>query len=435
MKITNYQECLDWLYSFPTHRLQSHNIESTRKILACLGNPQDNAKIIHIAGTNGKGSISAYLHTIMQKAGYKCGFFTSPHLQKFNERVQIDEPIEDEMLVKGFNLINDAIEKTDAKPSQFEIITALGYWYFDQKKVDYSVIEVGLGGMYDPTNVVDNPMVSVVVAIGFDHTEFLGNTLTSIATEKAGIIKPNCPAVSYPQEQEAEDVLVKSAKEKNAPFYNIKDADVNIKHLGLDGCVFDITYQDIDLKDVTVKLNGKHQCYNASTALVAAKVLQKRGLHITDQNILDGLKDTVWPGRMEYIKREGRPDYIIDGAHNPHGAVALCSQIRDLVKQRPRVMVLSIKGTKDAEHMIQEFSSCAEQIIIHQYSKEHYDPDLLIDLFKKYGKDAIMIDKTEDAIRKAEELAGKDGIVIICGSLYIVGEVRNIMNGLKHEFH
>ncbi len=434
MVLTNYKECLNWLYSFPTHRFEKHNIESTLSILACLGNPQDSAKIIHVAGTNGKGSISAYLHTIMQKAGYKCGFYTSPYLQKFNERVQIDEPIEDEMLVKGFNLIIEAIEKTNANPSQFEIITALGYWYFDQKKVDYSVIEVGLGGLYDPTNIV-TPIISVIVAIGLDHTEFLGDTLALVATEKAGIIKPYVPVVTYPQEPEAEEVLVKSALEKHAPLFNIKDAEVNIKKLSLEGCLFDIKYQDIDFKDVSVKLNGRHQCYNASTALVAAKVLQKSGLHITDQNIIEGLRDTVWPGRMELIRREGKPDYILDGAHNGHGAKALCSQVKDLVTDSPRVFVCSIKGTKDAETMIAEFASCADKVIIHQFSKEHYEPEMLIDLFKKYGKEAIMIEDTAKALDYAEKLAGDTGAVIVCGSLYIVGEVRNLIFGFETEYH
>lgn len=434
MKITNYNECLNWLYSFPTHRLQSHNIDSTKNMLAYLGNPQDNAKIIHVAGTNGKGSTSAYIHSIMQKAGYKCGFYTSPYLQKFNERVQIDEPIEDEMLIKGFNLIIEAIEKTNAKPSQFEIITTLGYWYFDQKDVDYSVIEVGLGGRFDPTNIAQ-PIISVIAAIGFDHTEYLGNTLTSIAYEKAGIIKPNVPVVSYPQEQEAEDVLVSTAKELNAPYYNIKDAEVSIKDLSLEGCLFDIKYDDIEFEDVKVRLNGRHQCFNASAALITAKVLQKNGLHITDQNIIEGLRDTVWPGRMELIRRDDKPDYILDGAHNVHGARALCSQIKELVKAEPKVFVCSIKGTKDAQNMIKEFADCADKVIIHQYSKEHYKPDYLIDLFKKYGKDAVMIEKTEDAMEYAEELAGDTGTVIICGSLYIVGEVRNIIYGLKTEYH
>lgn len=434
MKITNYNECLNWLYSFPTHRLQSHNIDSTKNMLAYLGNPQDNVKIIHVAGTNGKGSISAYIHTIMQKAGYKCGFYTSPYLQKFNERVQIDEPIEDEMLIKGFNLIIEAIEKTNAKPSQFEIITTLGYWYFDQKDVDYSVIEVGLGGRYDPTNIAQ-PIISVIAAIGFDHTEYLGNTLTSIAYEKAGIIKPNVPVVSYPQEQEAEDVLVSTAKELNAPYYNVKDAEISIRDLSLEGSLFEIKYDDIDFENVKVRLNGRHQCFNASTALIAAKILQKNGVNITDQNIIEGLRDTVWPGRMELIRREDKPDYILDGAHNVHGAHALCSQIKELVKAEPKVFVCSIKDTKDAENMIKEFADCADKVIIHQYSNEHYKPGYLIELFKKYGKDAIMIEKTEDAMEYAEELAGDTGTVIICGSLYIVGEVRNIMYGLETEYH
>jgi len=433
MKVTNYNECLDWLYSLPTHSVHTQNIENTKKILAKLGSPEDRAKIIHVAGTNGKGSISAYLHTIMQKAGYKCGLYISPYLQKFNERIQIDGPIEDEMLVKGCNLVIDAAEKTEVRLYQFQAITALGYWYFDQKNVDYSVVEVGLGGLYDATNIAKT-IVSVIAAIGFDHTELLGNTLTAIATEKAGIIKENIPIVSYPQQQEAEDVIARCATEKNAPYYNVKEADINIKKLSLEGCVFDIKYQDIDFKNVTVKLNGRHQCFNASTALVAAKVLQKNGLNITDQSIIEGLRDTVWPGRMELIRREGKPDYILDGAHNGHGATALCSQINALVEKRPRVMICSIKKTKDAENMIKLFAGCAEQIIIHQFSKDHYDPKLLKEMFKRNGKDATIIDNIEKALEYAEELAGDTGTVIICGSLYIVGEVRNILFGLETEY-
>ena len=302
-------------------------LDSIGKLLSLLGNPQKGLNYIHIGGTNGKGSTASYLAHVLKAGGYKVGLFTSPYIERFNERIQINgEDIPNETLGRLTSTIREKadimVKKGYDHPTTFEIITAIGFMYFKEERTDYAILEVGLGGRFDSTNIIDKPLVSVITTIDFDHIDILGDTLGKIAYQKAGIIKDNSIVISYPQEEESLEVLKKVSREKNSEFYLCPMENINIKSASNRGSIFDFQYKDTKIEDIKIKMLGEYQVYNAALALTTLLIMKERELlSIEKEDIYRGLNDTKWPGRLEIIGED--PIFLIDGAHNVQGLAHL----------------------------------------------------------------------------------------------------------------
>lgn len=404
-------------------------LENIRILLEKMGNPQDKLKFIHVAGTNGKGSTCSYIVKILEKSGYDIGLFTSPYLEVFNERIRInDENIGDDDLAEITFMVKDKVDEMVAEgsnhPTEFEIVTAIAMEYYVRKNVDFVVLEVGLGGRYDSTNVIKNTLVSVITPIAMDHIDVLGDTLGKIAYEKAGIIKENGLVVSYAQEEEAMKVVEEVAEEMKAELIVSPVENVDIKEIGEYGSKFDFKYGNHDLKDLEIKLIGKHQASNASTAITAMLALSDRGLvNITEDSIREGLLATRWIGRLELIKTN--PRFVIDGAHNLQGIEALKKSLSELFKYDKLILGLGILADKDVDHMIAEMAPLGDTIIVTEPNIfRAMKAEELGQRMKKLNENVIVEADIEKAIDKALELAGENDLVLFSGSLYLIGDVR-----------
>src|SRR5690554_1191385 len=327
----NYHEALSFIHNTNKFGMKL-GLENMKNLLNILGDPQNHLKYIHIAGTNGKGSTSALLHSILKEQGYRVGLFISPYLEEFTERIQINGVhIKKDELADLARKVKTAIETMVSKglqhPTEFEIVTAIGLMYFHLKKVDIVVLEVGLGGRLDSTNIIPSSEVSIITAIGKDHIKQLGNSLGKIAAEKAGIIKKNGRVVIYPQIPEAEEVIKDVALKNNAEVYFVEKERVSILESSLEGQVFSYKGEELVMPKVEIKLLGRHQIYNAATILKVIEVLNQRNFKITQRAITMGFKNTCWPGRFEIISK--KPLIILDGAHNEQGAEAFYKTIKE----------------------------------------------------------------------------------------------------------
>lgn len=406
-------------------------LDSIRALMESLGNPQDNLKFIHVAGTNGKGSTSSYLSHILGEAGYSVGLFTSPYLEKFNERIQINEDnISDEDLSKITNRIKKAADKMVLDgldhPTTFEIITAICFVYFDEKDVDYVVLEVGLGGRFDSTNIIPKSLVSVITTIDFDHVKELGDTLGKIAYQKAGIIKKNGLVISYEQKKEALETIEEVAEEMDASLYVSLEENIDIKEETQYGSRFDYRYKDFVYKDIEISMLGHYQVYNAALALTTILVLKERGfIDIEDEHIYNGLLKTKWIGRLEVIEKN--PIFLIDGAHNVQGIENL-SRALDLFEYDKLILGVGILKDKDVDKMLESLIPLADKIVATEVDMPRkLDAEDLAKKIGKYNKEVYWEKNLEDAIKKARELAGKDDLILFAGSLYMIGELRSLV--------
>jgi len=393
-----YKETLDYLYSLETSKIKL-GLGNIQNLLQKIGNPEKELKCIHVAGTNGKGSVCAMLFYILKEAGCKVGLYTSPHLKKFNERIRInDELITDKEIVEYFLKIKPYI----TNQSFFEITTAMAFLYFKEKNVDFAVLEVGLGGRLDATNVVV-PLVSVITNIGLEHTELLGNTIEKIAFEKAGIIKNNVPVVTDAQGK-ALAVIKKIAKERNAPLFLPKKFPM-IK--------FDF-------------LNGSFQQENKDIALTAMEILRKNHkIKIKEKQVIDGIKKTEWKGRLQFIDK----NVLADSAHNPSGFEVLRKELT-MIKQQKRInnfiFVVGIQNDKDILIMLKTISPLASAIIFTKSKNEKAESsENLLNIFNNINKKTItkIINNPEKALNYAKKIASKDDLVVMTGSIYLVGEM------------
>lgn len=406
-------------------------LDTIGKLLGLLGNPHLDMKYIHVAGTNGKGSTSAYMATILKEAGYRVGFFISPYLERFNERISINgEDIPDQRLAEITERIKEKIEimlkEGYEHPTTFEIVTAIAFVYFKEENVDYIVLEVGLGGRFDSTNIIKNSYASVITTIDYDHIDVLGDTLGKIAYEKAGIIKENGLVISYPQEEEAFKVIKEVSLEKKAELILCPMENVEITYLGQDGGVFNFKYNNQIYKDIEISLIGKHQIYNATLALMTMLVMRDKGLfHLTDEQIREGLRKTKWPGRLEIIKRN--PTFLIDGAHNHQGAKILAESIKSFQYNR-LILGIAILKDKDVEHIVEELVSLADEIVITEVDMprkmEAVDLEKIIN---KYNRNTHIEKDIRKAIEKSCQLAEDRDLIVFGGSLYLIGDVRKIL--------
>ncbi len=424
----DYKEALDYIHNTNKFGVVL-GLENITKLLDVMGNPQKDLKFIHVAGTNGKGSTSSYITNVLRCAGYEVGFFTSPFLEVFNERIRInDENIPDDDLAEVTEVAKDAVDKMleegFSHPTEFEIVTAIALEYYKRKQVDYVVLEVGMGGRYDSTNVIEKSIISVLVPIAMDHIDILGDTLEKIAYEKAGIIKENGLVVSYPQDPEAKEVVEQVAKEKNAELITVPVDNLNITEMSELGSKFDFKYGNHDLKDLQIRLIGKHQAYNASTALTVLLTLKDKGeIDLTEEQIRVGLEETRWIGRLELLKTN--PRFIIDGAHNMQGIEALKKTIDEVFKYDKLILGLGILADKDVENMIAEMAPVGDEIIVTTPNIfRAMEAEELGKRISKYNKNYTVEPNIERAIDLALEKAGENDIILFSGSLYLIGDVR-----------
>lgn len=432
----NYQEALDFIHS--TYQFGSKlGLDNIRCLLALLGNPHQGLKVIHVAGTNGKGSTSAYLHGILKEAGYRVGLYTSPYLETFTERIQINgENIPQGKLVQLTALVKDKIHQMVAEgknhPTEFEVVTAIAFTYFAAEKVDYLVLEVGLGGRLDATNVIENPLISVITPIGYDHMQYLGESLGQIAVEKGGIIKNNRPTIVYPQDQEVMTVLEGLCRERNSTCLVADQSELKIHSSTIEEQHFSVKIMGTDYSHIKIKMVGLHQIYNCCTALWVIEALRQAGdLEIEQKAIYNGVYSTVWPGRLEVLGKN--PLIMIDGAHNTHGAAALRESLIRLLGAYPITLVIGMLADKDVKGYLDQIIPNVYQVVVTRPDNPRaMEPEKLASEIEKYGKKVYIQKHIPQAVTKALDITAEKGAVIFAGSLYMIGEARkNIKNHVR----
>ena len=421
----NYQESIAWLESLGQFGIRL-GMERIKQLLFVLGHPENQIKTIHVAGTNGKGSVTTMISTILLEAGCRVGKFTSPHLVKYNERIRINEQdIPDEEFAKILTTVRgfaeDLVKKGACEqPTQFEILTAAAFHYFALQQVDYAVVEVGLGGLWDSTNLI-KPLVAVITNIALDHTKVLGNTIEEIALQKAGIIKEKVPVVTGAEGDALGPIRVMSAV-KQAPLYeygvSFRGQELSSS---MDGQKFRLMAGNNYASEYEIRLPGEHQIRNAALAIVAAKIVSRQDLRITEEHLHLGAAHTKWPGRLEKIATA--PDVILDGAHNPNGAEALRNALDKYYPEQKRAFVFGMMGDKSVDEVIKILFRPSDTVFTVRADDGPRAAEAA-DLAERVGNNATPADSVGRAYRLACETAGKDGVVCVCGSLYLVGTFK-----------
>ena len=395
----------------------------TNTLLEKMGNPHKQLKYVHIAGTNGKGSTAAMTASILRKAGYTVGLYTSPYIYTFGERMQVNgQLISDEDLVAITEYVKPLADSMEETPTEFELVSCIAFEFFKRKGCDIVVLEVGMGGALDSTNVIPCPEAAVITNIGLDHTDILGNTLEEIAMNKAGIIKEGGNAVIYRGTPGVEAVFEQVCAQKN----------VSLKKANFDGLVlkshdlFEQVFDCGDYKDLHLPLLGDHQLHNAAVVLAVAETLIARGWKISRQHIYDGIRDVSWPGRFDVVCRD--PLFIIDGGHNPQCLEALVKNIQDYLSGRQIVALTGVLADKDYGDMYKPVMPYIRQFVcVTPPNPRRLMAAELAEHLRNAGAEAIACNEIADGVRKAMELAGSDGCVLCFGSLYTIGDIRNAL--------
>ena len=418
----NINEVLDYIHSVCWKGMMP-GLSRVTELLDKMGNPQKDLKFIHIAGTNGKGSTAAMTASILRKAGYRTALYTSPYIYQFGERMQVNgELIPDEELIEITEFVKPLADTMAETPTEFELITCIAFEFFKRRKCDIVVLEVGLGGLLDATNVIDCPEVAVITNIGLDHTDILGNTLEEIAFNKAGIIKENGHAVIYRGTPGVEAVFENTCKEKNTKLKKANFDGLKLKSHDLFEQVFDCgAYKDLHLP-----LLGDHQLHNAAVVLAIAETLQEIGWKITKENIYEGIRDVSWPGRFDIVCRE--PLFIIDGGHNPQCLEALVKNIQDYLAGRRVIALTGVLADKDYGDMYKPVMPYIEQFVcVTPPNPRRLIATELAQHLQNVGAKAYAAETIPQGVKKAMELAGSDGVVLCFGSLYTIGDIRNAL--------
>jgi dihydrofolate synthase/folylpolyglutamate synthase len=427
----NYQEALDYLFGFVdysrTHQEniapENFDLARMRELLAQLGNPQLSFPTIHVAGTKGKGSVSVLCASVLRAAGYRVGLYTSPHLHRFNERIQVDgEHIPDEQLAAIISEFPNVVEVLTGVTS-YELQTALAFVYFARQEVDIAVIEVGLGGRLDSTNVI-TPEVSVITSISLDHTAVLGDTLEAIAAEKGGIIKTSVPVVAAPQAPGALAVLERIATERQAPFHPVShEVQITPVHAALAGQRIRINGFSRDVECILALL-GPHQLENAAVAFAALCVLDEGGFSISDHAIQTGFEAVRWPGRFEVVSTT--PPVVLDGAHNRHSASMLVQSLDQYFPDQPRIYLFGASADKDIIGMFAELLRNAHMLVVTE--SEHPRATPAAHLAKLASPSGVRVVQQPDVPAALEQAITRaietGGVVVATGSLYALGEMR-----------
>ena len=425
----NYKEAMEYIHKVGNFG-SNYGLERTYRLLEILGNPQEKLKLIHIAGTNGKGSTTAMLCSLIRGKGFKVGMSTSPFLEEFEERIQINGVnIPKERLAELIDKLKEAVDKVIIEgyshPTEFEVITCLMFLYFYEEKVDYGVVEVGLGGRLDSTNVI-TPILSIITSISFDHTNLLGNTLAEIAEEKSGIIKEGIPVVIYPQEEEALDVIEKKAKYLGCDLYVIDSSDGHF----INTVEEDKLYQVINIKnelEIKLPLLGEHQISNLLVALKAFEIISKiDNFSINEEDIKKSIYNVKWIVRLEIMS--SNPIIVIDGAHNIQGITLLKTNVEKYFEYDNLYLLLGILADKQVEDMVKTIVPMAKKVYALTPNSDR--AELAVELKKvveKYNEDCTAFENYEDAMKSILKEAKSDDLILISGSLYMIGDMRKLI--------
>jgi dihydrofolate synthase/folylpolyglutamate synthase len=438
-----FQQALDFIYSFIDYEREGPRVRQTwdlrrvEALLSLLGNPHLKSKTIHIAGSKGKGSVASMTASVLTEAGFKTGLFTSPHLHFYNERIRIDGSyISNDEIVEMVAQVKPAVEAvnrdaTYGKLSTFEVTTAIGFCYFAEMGVDFQVIEVGLGGRLDATNVV-KPEVCAITSISYEHMDLLGDTLTKIATEKAGIIKPGCMVVIAPQGEEAGCVFEEIARQRQAHLIRV-GRDISYNDLGFNGLKQSLLVKGrLGEYQLTIPLLGQYQLDNASVAVGILEVLMEKRYKIPVQKITDGMVKVSWEARLQVINR--RPLVIVDGAHNGDSARKLREALRHYFKYDKAILIMGLSSDKDTEGIVSELAPEFDKVIATRSIHPRAMPtDLIVQEFKKHGIEAQQTDDISLALPIALKMAGEKDMICVTGSLFVAsGAIEQAMIlGLK----
>ena len=409
----------------------NYGLERTHKLLEYLDNPEKNLKLIHIAGTNGKGSTTSMITEILMGAGYKVGMYTSPFIEEFEERIQINRNnIPKETLAALMDEIKEAVDKVIEAgynhPTEFEIITVLMLLYFKKENIDFGVIEVGLGGTLDSTNVI-TPILQVITSISFDHTNLLGNTLEEIAGEKAGIIKKEIPTVIYPQQEEALKVIKNKCLEMGSDLYIANNENLKFENVVNRDKPYQLLKYNNEI-DILLPLLGEHQIINLSVAMKAIEVLNNRNItDISVGSIVKSIKNVTWKGRLEVLSNN--PYVVIDGAHNIQGIETLSRNIKKYFKYNNLYLILGILADKDVDEMVKVITPMAKKVyaVTPNSIRAELAEDLKNEIIK-YNENCQAYDDYKEAYLSALNNADENDLVLASGSLYMIGDMRRIIN-------
>ena len=416
----NRKEAMEYINK-TTWRGSRLGLDRMEKLLKLIGNPEKKLKFIHIAGTNGKGSTAAMLASVLTEAGYKTGLFTSPYIHSFHERIKVNgKNIPEEELTATITYLKRFIESMEDKPTEFELITVVAFLYFQACQCDIVVLEVGLGGRLDSTNVIPTPEAAVITAIDMDHMNELGDTIEKIAYEKAGIIKEYGDVILYQQKESVYEVIRTICDQKSSSLHLVEFKNLEILSSNLE----EQKLKFEGFKEVVIRLLGEYQQKNTAVVLKTIEVLQTKGWVISDQALHDGLKKTTWPGRFEVLNRA--PCFIVDGAHNPNGVQSLVKNMELYFSGKKKLFLVGVLKDKDYLTMIQLIAPYGDQWIVVQPENERAlsTVDLAKVLKEKYNKDVIEAANVREGVNLALKLAEEEQIIISFGSLYMVGEIR-----------
>ncbi len=420
-----YEEAMEYMECKVNKLGSVPGLDSIRDLLNRMGNPQEKLTFIHVAGTNGKGSVSTLIANALTANGYKIGRYISPVISDYRERIQVNNRmISKNAVADGLTEIFDICTAMEAEglahPTAFEIETALGFQYFKDKKCDFVVLETGMGGTLDATNIVQNTKLCVFASISMDHMAFLGNTLAEIAGNKAGILKSGCKAVSAPQCEEAANVLKEACESLNVPFTMVKRETIKVGRQSLKGQKF--SYQSY--KQVEIPLLGTFQAENAALALEALTVLATDGIKLKEDKIRKGFMESQWPARFEILSKN--PYIIADGAHNEDAVKKLMETLRFYFTNQRIIYIMGVLKDKDYTQMIRESAPMAEFIFtVTSPNKERALPAFeLAKQIREYNPNVTATDSVEEAVEMAKLMAGEDGVVLAFGSLSYMGKLR-----------
>ena len=415
----NVNEAIDYIHSV-NWMFCNPGLDRVKALCHALGDPQDSLKFIHVAGTNGKGSFCSMLDSVLRAEGYRVGLFTSPYILEFGERMRVDgKNIADEELCALVEEIKPIADAMEDKPTEFELITALAFLYFARKKCDYVVLECGLGGRLDATNIIKTPILSVITGIALDHTAILGDTPEKIAAEKAGIIKSGVPTLWCGADKDAEAVIAKKAADIGSDFMKIDRSTLSVKEMTLDGTIFDFG----EHKDVKIPLLGSYQPLNACNVLTAIDALRKMGVPVGEDAIKRGMASVVWHARFEIINKD--PLMIADGGHNPEGIDAAVDSIKTYFGAERIGIVTGVMADKDYNYMAGRMAECADTVFcLTPDNPRALKAEDYAKVFESLGVNAIPCESVATAVEKAAEWGRENRkAVVALGSLYMYGEV------------
>ena len=413
-------------------------LDRMEELLRRLGNPQDDLKVIHVAGTNGKGSVSKYLEEGLSACGYKMGLYTSPYIETFNERIRYDgADISDEDLEYYGKKVVSAAEAMVAdgldSPTEFEVVTAIAFLYFADRQADITILEVGLGGIGDSTNVVKSPLASVITSISYDHMAQLGSSLAEIAVNKAGIIKTGCPVIANVPQRDAAKIIARKAYAMGSRLYDISGIRAAVSDETPFSQKVSMELYEKSYSDVEISMVGRHQAENLKTALATLEILRKSGAVKLDREALyEGLKRARQPGRFEVISED--PLVIIDGAHNEAGAQALQETMAQHFAGKKILLVAGILADKEIDSIVKFLTKITDHIIVTEPDNPRkLAAEKLAGHVADFGVAAEAVSDVEAAVHRAKELADGYDVILFAGSLYLIGDVRRLWRNERGE--